>query len=227
MRWPPGHPNGFRDVKLRPSKRQLLELLPARIVQVRGDATGGARYLSFDDGPHPEHTPRLLDLLAAHAVQASFFLVGKRVEQYPAIVERIVAAGHLVGNHSWSHEHFGHQSLGEQLAELERTDAALARFDGCARHRIRPPQGSLPLPLLLSLARRGRSVAYWSYDSMDYREPPVAELIASFRSAPPVAGDVVLMHDDSALARNALMALLPEWCAAGQVFRALPAERHD
>lgn len=213
-------------MKLRPSKRQLLELLPARIVQVRGDAAGGARYLSFDDGPHPEHTPQLLDLLAAHAVQASFFLVGKRVEQYPAIVERIVAAGHLVGNHSWSHEHFGRQSLGEQLAELERTDAALARFDGRARHRIRPPQGSLPLPLLLSLARRGRSVAYWSYDSMDYREPPVAELIASFRSAPPVAGDVVLMHDDSGLARNALMALLPEWCAAGQVFRALPAERH-
>lgn len=214
-------------MKLRPSKRQLLELLPQRIVQVRGDAAGGARYLSFDDGPHPEHTPQLLDLLAAHAVQASFFLVGKRVEQYPAVVERIVAAGHLIGNHSWSHEHFGHQPLGEQLAELERTDTVLARFDGRARHRIRPPQGSLPLPLLVSLARRQRSVAYWSYDSMDYREPPVAELVASFRSVPPVAGDIVLMHDDSALARNALMVLLPEWCAEGQVFRALPVERDD
>lgn len=211
-------------MRLRPSKRQLLELLPQRIVQVHGDAADGAHYLTFDDGPHPEHTPALLDLLAECGVRASFFLVGKRVEQYPAIVRRIVAEGHLIGNHTWSHEHFGRQSLAEQLREVDRTDAVLAPFDGCARHRVRPPQGSLPLPLLISLIRRRRRIAYWSYDSMDYREPPVMELVKHFRAAPPVAGDIVLMHDDSALAHDALAVLLPEWQAAGRRFHALPAE---
>lgn len=213
-------------MRSKPSKRWLLGLLPRRIVQTRGPTADGARYLSFDDGPHPVHTPRLLDLLAAHGAHASFFLVGKRAEQYPAIVRRIVAEGHLVGNHSWSHERFGRLPLAEQLAELDRTDTLLADFDGHARHRIRTPQGSLPPSLLLSLARRGRSVAYWSYDSLDYRVPPLAELVARLREAPPAAGDVVLMHDDNALAGEALAALLPEWLAAGQRFRALPAERH-
>jgi peptidoglycan/xylan/chitin deacetylase (PgdA/CDA1 family) len=205
----------------------LLELLPTRIVQVHGDAAGEVRYLSFDDGPHPKHTLQLLDLLAEHNVRASFFLVGKRVEQYPGVVERIVAAGHLIGNHSWSHEHFGRRPLAEQLRELDRTDAVLAGFDGHLRHRIRPPQGSLPLSLLVSRARRRRSVAYWSYDSRDYRKPSVVELVAGFRHAPPAAGDIVLMHDDSALAHDALAVLLPEWREAGHAFRALPAEQHD
>lgn len=209
----------------RPTKQQMLGLLPDRIVQVRGDATERARYLSFDDGPHPVHTPQLLDLLAEHGAQASFFLVGASVEQHPAIVERIVAAGHLIGNHSWSHQHFGRRPLAEQLAEIERTDALLARFDGRARHRIRPPQGLLPLPLLASLAWRGRSVAYWSYDSLDYRKPSATELAERLRRAPPAAGDILLMHDDSALAHDALAVLLPEWRAAGQRFRALPEER--
>lgn len=209
-------------MRFAPSKRQLLELLPRRIVQTRGVAGGGARYLSFDDGPHPVHTPALLDLLAEHGARASFFLVGKRVEQYPDIVRRMVAEGHLIGNHSWNHEHFGSLPLAAQLAELEQTDHALAAFDGQARHAIRTPQGSLPLSLLLSLARRGRQVMYWSYDSLDYQAPPLAQLIGRLRTAPPVAGDIVLMHDDSPLAGDALATLLPEWRAAGQRFDALP-----
>lgn len=212
-------------MRLRPSKRQLLELLPERVVQVRGDTTAGGCYLTFDDGPHPEHTPLLLDLLAERGAHASFFLVGKRVEQYPEIVKRIVAEGHLIGNHSWSHERFGRRPLAEQLHELDRTDAVLAPFDGMAHHRVRPPQGSLPLSLLISLMRRQRRIAYWSYDSMDYRQPPVAELVAHFRATPPAAGDIVLMHDDNALAHAALATLLPEWQGAGRDFRALPAER--
>ncbi|TAL71395.1 MAG: polysaccharide deacetylase family protein [Rhodanobacter sp.] len=212
-------------MRLKPSKRQLLGLLPTGIAQTRGAVGDGARYLTFDDGPHPEHTPRLLDLLQANGARASFFVIGKHAERYPRLVERIVADGHLLGNHSWNHDHYDHLGLAEQLAELDRTDALLARFDGRARHRVRTPQGVLPLPLLFALARRRRSVAYWSYDSLDYRKPPVAELVGRLQRVPPMAGDIVLMHDDNALACDALAQLLPVWCATGFRFLSLSPER--
>jgi peptidoglycan/xylan/chitin deacetylase (PgdA/CDA1 family) len=203
-------------------KQHLLSLLPDTLVQTHGPRH--ARFLSFDDGPHPEHTPRLLDLLAAHGIRASFFVVGDRAERHPAVVERIVAEGHLLGNHSWSHNRFGRLPLREQVAELERTDALLAGFDHQPRHRVRPPQGVLPLPLFLHLARRGRSIAYWSYDSMDYRGQSPMDLADQLRRRPPQAGDIVLMHDDSALAGDALAMLLPQWCAEGHAFQALLPE---
>lgn len=205
-------------------KQHLLGLLPDRLVQTHGPRHGDVRFLSFDDGPHPEHTPRLLDLLATHGARASFFVVGNRAEKYPAVVERIVAEGHLLGNHSWSHNQFGRMPLRAQVAEIERTDALLASFDHHPRHRVRPPQGILPLPLFLHLARRQRSIAYWSYDSMDYRGQSVAELAAQLRRRPPQAGDIVLMHDDNARAGDALALLLPPWCAEGHVFQALLPE---
>lgn len=211
-------------MNLKPTKQQLLRLLPDAIVQTHGPRAGTARFLSFDDGPHPEHTPRLLDLLAAHGAKASFFVVGQRAESHPSIVERIVAEGHLLGNHSWSHTHFAQSPLREQLAELQRTDALLYAFDRQQRHRVRPPQGSLPLPLLLNLAWRRRSVAYWSYDSLDYRAQPAADLVARLQAQPPQAGDIVLMHDDNARAGEALTALLPQWRARGHSFQALSSE---
>lgn len=212
-------------MRIRPSKRQLLSLLPERIAQTRGAPLDATRYLTFDDGPHPDYTPRLLDLLAESGAKASFFVIGKHAERHPRVVERIVAEGHLLGNHSWNHDHYGHLPLAEQLAELARTDALLASFDGRARHRIRTPQGALPLPLLFSLARRRRSVAYWSYDSLDYRKPPLPELVQRLQRRPPTDGDIVLMHDDNALAGDALAQLLPQWVAAGCRFCALPSER--
>lgn len=211
-------------MNFRPKKQQLLGLLPDALVQTHGSRREPVRFLSFDDGPHPEHTPRLLDLLAAHGARASFFVVGRKAENYPAVLERIVAEGHLLGNHSWSHDRFGQMPLREQVAEIDRTDALLATFDGRPRHRVRPPQGSLPLPLLLHFARRRRSVAYWSYDSLDYRPQPVAELVARLRHKSPRAGDIVLMHDDSALASESLGVLLPQWRADGHQFHAMSPE---
>lgn len=209
-------------MKLRPSRNQLLGLLPERLVLVRGSRDPGALYLTFDDGPHPEHTPRLLDLLARHQARASFFLVGQRIEQHPALVERIVAEGHALGNHSYSHPLFHRLGLRAKLHEVERTDRLLADFDGAAMHRFRPPRGDVSLPLLLAFARRGRSLAYWTYDSMDYQAKPAGELAARLERTPPADGDIVLMHDDSGRAGEVLERLLPAWRAAGRQLRALP-----
>jgi len=211
-------------MNIKPSKQQLLSLLPDRLVLTRVPRSGDAIYLTFDDGPHPEHTPRLLDLLAAHGVQASFFLIGQQVEQYPRLAERIVVEGHALGNHSYSHPSgFSKISLRQQLQEIDRTDRLLAEFDSRPQHCFRPPRGSLSLGLLLHFATRRRRIAYWSYDSMDYQHQSDADVAARLRNQPPLAGDIILMHDDNACAGRVLGMLLPEWLASGRKLRALPA----
>lgn len=205
----------------RPKKHQILGLLPSAVVQTHGPRRGAERLLSFDDGPHPEHTPRLLDVLAQHGARASFFVVGRSAERYPAIVRRIVEEGHLLGNHSYSHEHFGRLATDQQVAELERADQVLAAIDQRSRHRVRTPQGHISLPLLGYFARARRSLAYWCYDSLDYRHDDTAGVVARLQRQPPAPGDIVLMHDDGPCAAAALAELLPAWCGAGWTFAAL------
>lgn len=206
------------------TKMQLLGLLPNAIVQTRSSAHGAARYLSFDDGPDPEHTPRLLDLLARHRVQASFFVIGEKVREHPGLVERIVADGHMLGNHSYTHWSFKRMTLKGMLSEIDRTDQLLSTFDQRPRHPMRTPRGDLPLSLLLHFGLRGRGFAFWSYDSLDYQDQPEEALVARLRENPPQPGEIILMHDDSGKATAALEVLLPEWLESGFHFRALPAD---
>jgi peptidoglycan/xylan/chitin deacetylase (PgdA/CDA1 family) len=208
----------------RPRKLKLLRWLPRRLMLTTGPVEGNALYLTFDDGPHPGHTDRVLDLLQANAARASFFLLGQQVEREPALVRRIVAEGHLLGNHSFDHPSFPRLTLADQLAQIERTDRVLAPFDGQPHHRFRPPSGRFPLSLLAHFARVRRNIAYWSYDSLDYQRQPVEHMVAVLRAHPPRAGDVILLHDDSTLTTDALAILLPEWRAAGFDLRALPGE---
>ena len=207
----------------KPKKSDVLGLLPDRLVRVRGPARESTLYLSFDDGPHPEHTPALLDLLDRYDVQASFFLVGMHVERHPSVVERIVAGGHLLGNHSWSHSRFGELDIETQIEEIDRCDRVLAGFDGRVRHPFRPPRGELSLRLIRCCARRRQGIVYWSRDSLDYRtEQPSTELVAALRRDPPASGDIVLMHDDAHCSAAMLAELLPWWRDAGFRFAALP-----
>ena len=179
-------------------------------------------YLSFDDGPHPEHTPRLLDLLAEHGAKATFFLIGNQIEANAALVGRIAAEGHTLGNHSMSHPHFETLSLAEQLEEVDRTDRLLSSIDGLPRHSFRPPRGVLTLPMLARFFRQRRRIAYWSYDSLDYSRRPAAELIEMMRRHPVRAGDIILMHDDDPVSLEMLQTLIPAWKAEGFSLRSLP-----
>lgn len=206
------------------TKMQLLGFLPDSLVLTRGARQGPTRYLSFDDGPDPVHTPRLLDLLAKHGIRASFFVIGDKVKKHPELVKRIVAEGHMLGNHSYTHWSFKRMSLRKMLDEIDQTDQLLSAFDDRPRHRMRTPRGDLPLSLLLHFAMRWRSFVFWSYDSLDYQNQTEDALVARLRAHPPQPGDIVLMHDDSAKSTMALDVLLPEWLASGFLFQALPAE---
>ena len=115
----------------RPRRLRVLRFLPNGWLMTSGP-TDAARnlYLTFDDGPHPDHTPALLALLAEHGAKASFFLVGREVERHDALARRIASEGHTLGNHSYSHPRFEALTLDEQLEEIERTQRLLTGIDG-------------------------------------------------------------------------------------------------
>jgi peptidoglycan/xylan/chitin deacetylase (PgdA/CDA1 family) len=202
----------------------VLRWLPRFLLSTKVPSASDTIYLSFDDGPHPEHTPRVLDLLRRHDAHASFFMVGRAAEAHPAIVRRAVDEGHLIGNHSYSHPRFTLIPLAEQLDEIARADRILAEFDGNARHRFRPPSGALPVSLMLHCWRSRRCIAYWSYDTLDYRREPKDRIVERLRTIPPVEGDVLLMHDDDHRIVEVLEEMLPEWRAAGFKMRTLPEQ---
>src|SRR5213596_3164690 len=86
--------------------------------------------MTFDDGPSPTLTPKLLDLLAAHHIKATFFVIGQNVAEHPEVVARAVREGHEIGNHSWSHPNFGRMSDEGVRRELKRTEDAITKAAG-------------------------------------------------------------------------------------------------
>ncbi len=206
----------------RPRRLKILQWLPNAWLTTAGPANERSLYLTFDDGPHPEFTPPLLDLLAEHDAKASFFLIGQQIERHPELARRIAAEGHTLGNHSFSHPRFETLSLHEQFEEIHRTDQLLSAVSGRDRHGFRPPRGVLSLPMIARCIRERRRILYWSYDSLDYSRRPAPELLDAIDRHPVRPGEIVLMHDDSRLSLDLLRDLIPRWKAAGFTLRALP-----
>ena len=192
---------------------------------VRGSRKERTLYLTFDDGPREEHTPGLLDLLARYGARATFFVTGYHVERRPEIVERILRAGHEIGNHSYRHTRFGSMRLADQRAEIAEMDELLQRHDERARHWFRPPQGHLSPSLAWALRRSRRRVALWSYDSLDYRARALSELVKRFDERPVANGEVILFHDDNPHTLGALEILLERWREERYAFRTLSGPR--
>lgn len=133
--------------------------------------------LTFDDGPNPAWTPRLLDLLAEHGVKATFFMLGSRAEQEPELVRRVAAEGHLIGNHSWSHPNLARTAAVRVREELTRTNAVLEQITGERVRYFRPPFGARR-PVVFSIARElGLTPVLWNAMTSDWSETD-AEKIA-------------------------------------------------
>src|SRR2546425_12660844 len=102
--------------------------------------------MTFDDGPSASLTPKLLDLLAAHHIKATFFVIGENVAEHPEIVARAAREGHEIGNHSWSHPNFAKMSQENVRSQLQRTDDAIKNATGIRPMLLRPPYGPITTP---------------------------------------------------------------------------------
>jgi peptidoglycan-N-acetylglucosamine deacetylase len=127
--------------------------------------------LTFDDGPNPACTPRLLDILAQQDVRGTFFLVGRYAYAEPDLVRRIHTAGHLIGNHSWSHPNLAITPARRVVDELTRTRDTLQQITGAPIRYFRPPFGARR-PVVLKIARSlGMTPVLWNAITTDWSEP--------------------------------------------------------
>lgn len=183
---------------------------------LRRPAGRGVR-LTFDDGPHPAHTPAVLDRLERFDVRATFFVLGNRVPTAAEVVRRIHSSGHVVGNHTFTHPRprwFGFRSAMDELAGCQR---AVTEVIGVEPTVFRPPLGRWTLPLRWACRRLGLTPVGWTLDSGDWRvrsdadaDQCAAELLAAVRP-----GDVILLHDYHPWIGGILDVLLPGLAARG------------
>jgi peptidoglycan/xylan/chitin deacetylase (PgdA/CDA1 family) len=211
-------PNPFRQAV----KAALLTAVPRSmlIASLPSDAPSVA--LTFDDGPHPEWTPRVLDALAARGARATFFVIGERAERNPALVRRIAAEGHAVGHHSWTHSEPATTTARALLDETRRTRALVEELTGRPAPLFRPPHGKLTAAKLLGVWRQRNAVVLWNRDPKDFQLGHAAALIAALADRPLVAGDILLLHDTHAHTAEAMPAILAATappCAALAVSR--------
>lgn len=150
--------------------------------------------LTFDDGPNDPYTLRLLEVLARHSVPATFFLIGRYVQQQPGIAREVVKAGHVVGNHTFTHPLLVFQSPAKVRAELTNCERALADAIGKHANLFRPPFGGRR-PAVLRIARElGLEPVMWNVTGYDWNAKSAQEI--ERKVARQVrGGDVVLLHD--------------------------------
>ena len=173
--------------------------------------------ITFDDGPDPEFTPAVLDVLARHGVVATFFLVGSASLQYPELVRQTVSEGHAIGSHSFTHPEISDISVSEVYREYRRGRDAVSSVVGRPVRLFRPPKGWFDVPRSAVTNRLGMQTWLWTSSGDDWVPGTTKDRILHILGAPS-AGDVVLFHDairqpfaPSALDRSATVAAIDEF----------------
>jgi peptidoglycan-N-acetylglucosamine deacetylase len=150
--------------------------------------------LTFDDGPHPETTPWLLEELEIHGLRATFFLVGRQVERFPELAQRIVDEGHELANHTYDHPDLRQLGDGAIDTQLGVTNDVVAEVAGVTPRWFRPPFGATNDRVRARVGAHGMTEVIWSIDTHDWRASvSEADVVAAMTAAED--GDVVLAHD--------------------------------
>lgn len=190
-------------------KRFIKSWLLQSYLAEHGDRKRSAVALTFDDGPNPDFTPRVLDVLSRYQATGTFFLVGNNAALHPTLVDRLNREGHEVANHSMTHAEFDLLGRKQVAEEIDSCDQLL-RSMGVKLDRIwfRPPKGALTFSVLAQARRRKQRLAMWSSDPKDYRAQSADEIWSYFQQTPIRPGDIVLLHDKTEATVNVLPALL-------------------
>lgn len=174
--------------------------------------------MTFDDGPHPANTPRLLDMLRERNIKATFYVIGKNVDLYPNVLRRTVSEGHEIGNHTYNHPILSKLGDSTVREELTKCRDAVARAAGVQPRTMRPPYGAL-------LQRQREWIhselryptIMWSVDPLDWKRPG-ASVIASRIHAGTTPGAIILAHDLHAGTVDAMPATLDGLLRKGYKF---------
>ncbi|MBO7292589.1 MAG: polysaccharide deacetylase family protein [Clostridia bacterium] len=176
--------------------------------------------LTFDDGPHPRYTPMILDILAEYDAKATFFVIGKNLEEYGEVAKRVVREGHEIGNHTYSHPTLHGVSKGELMREILVTESLIEETIGTPPSVFRPPEGYCPDGIKAVASENGFSVILWDIDTRDWAGGNSHD-IAEHVMKKTVPGSIILFHDY--IAKNSptpavLKEILPRLTAAGYRF---------
>jgi peptidoglycan/xylan/chitin deacetylase (PgdA/CDA1 family) len=151
--------------------------------------------LTFDDGPNPPYTDRILEVLHKERAPATFFVVGRAAQAYPATLRRIVQYGNAIGNHTWDHPHMIIESAATMRSELLRTDATIARITGVHTHLMRPPFGARDFAVIGEAHKLGYRVVMWSVPLPQDWEQPGDATIAKRVVDNVTGGSIIVLHD--------------------------------
>lgn len=176
--------------------------------------------LTFDDGPHPVYTPEILDILSEYGVRATFFTIGENVEYYNDLIELEAAAGHEIGNHTYSHLNLKKLPYQSVCSEIERTERAIYETIEYRTRLLRPPEGAFGNNVCLAAADLDYTVICWSVDTRDWAHTPVADIVDNVLSSLK-GGDIILFHDyvsGESPTPEALRIIIPELILRGYNF---------
>lgn len=155
--------------------------------------------LTFDDGPYPPYTGQVLDVLKERNIPATFFVIGQNAAKYPEILRRIVAEGHQLGNHTYTHVDLLKLDRQGIITEIDKTNQVIAAAVGYPPHVMRPPHGFRDAVVMDAMAEKKLKVIEWSVASRDWVNPG-AEVIAERTLSKVQNGSVILLHDGDGIA---------------------------
>ena len=158
------------------------------------ESAGKKIALTFDDGPHPIITGKILDILEKYNAKATFFVVGQNVENYPKAFERLANSDCEIGNHTYTHKNIGNMTEAELLSELEKTERAIEAVSHRHTLLLRPPEGNFGEVVRRVSVVRGYDIILWSIDTLDWAHTS-AEVMAKKVITRVSSGDIILMHD--------------------------------
>ena len=150
--------------------------------------------LTFDDGPHPQYTPLILDILREYNVHATFFLIGENAERNPELVRRILREGHEIGNHTYLHKNLKEHTSGGIYEEIAMAEEAILRIADQRTKLLRPPGGLYDKQVCETAHRLDYDIILWTVDTFDWKHPTPEEIIQTVESNVQ-CGDIILCHD--------------------------------
>jgi len=174
--------------------------------------------MTFDDGPHPSLTPKLLDILAQRNIKCTFFVIGDLAARYPSIMKRIVAEGHEVANHTYTHRTLTASSDAKIREELQKSQDAIMRITGTRPRMYRPPGGATNQRINQMIHNEfGYSCIMWSVDPQDWRRPGVSVVTSRLVNGAH-NGAIMLAHDIHPPTITAIPAMFDQLLAKGYRF---------